>query len=65
MRADAMTEIPEVLRQRLALYRRYLAEGVSEDLARVYLQEIEKAKVLLDDPGEKSRNEKPRTDAAA
>jgi len=49
MRTDAMSEIPEVLRQRLALYRRYLAEGVSEDLARVYLQEIEKAKVLLDD----------------
>ena len=63
MLADPMSEIPEVLRQRLALYRRYLAEGVSEDLARVYLQEIEKAKVLLEDPG--SKNKRPRKDAAA
>jgi hypothetical protein len=63
MRTDEMSEIPEVLRQRLALYRRYLAEGVSEDLARVYLQEIEKAKVLLEDPG--SKHKKPSADKAA
>jgi hypothetical protein len=63
MRTDEMSEIPEVLRQRMALYRRYLADGVSEDLARVYLQEIEKAKVLLEDST--GKDAPSRKDAAA
>jgi len=35
------------LRRQLALYRRYLAEGVDIDLARVYLAEINRAELEL------------------
>lgn len=35
-----MSERAETLRRRIALYRRYLAEGVEADLARQYLRDI-------------------------
>ena len=44
-----MNESSEAIRRKLALYRRYLADGVDENLARVYLKEIEKAELLLSD----------------
>jgi hypothetical protein len=44
-----MNESSEAIRRKLALYRGYLADGVDENLARVYLKEIEKAELLLRD----------------
>jgi hypothetical protein len=35
-----MTERAQTLRRRIALYRRYLAEGIAADLARQYLNDI-------------------------
>lgn len=35
-----MNERAEILRRRIALYRRYLAEGVEAELAQHYLREI-------------------------
>jgi len=37
----------DTLRRRIALYRRYLSQGVDADFARIYLNEIEKAETLL------------------
>ena len=37
----------EILRRRIALYRRYLAEGVDAELARHYLHEIRDATAEL------------------
>jgi hypothetical protein len=42
-----MTTRTEALRRKLALYRRYLAEGVDSDLARRYLEEIMAAEAEL------------------
>jgi len=43
------SETPNMLRQRIAIYRRYLSEGVDGDLARSYLNEIMKAEAELRD----------------
>jgi hypothetical protein len=45
------------LRLKLGLYRRYLAEGASRELAHIYLTEIVKLQGLLDEieRGEKKR----------
>lgn len=43
-----MKERAEFLGRRIALYRRYLAEGVGIDLARHYLEEIVKSELELD-----------------
>lgn len=37
----------ETLRRRIALYRRYLHDGVSASLARQYLKEIAAAEAIL------------------
>ena len=42
-----MNERAELLRRRIALYRRYLAEGVEAELAGHYLREIMDAEVEL------------------
>lgn len=42
-------ETSDMLRQRIAIYRRYLSEGVDGDLARSYLNEIMKAEAELRD----------------
>jgi hypothetical protein len=42
-------ERADLLRQRIALYRRYLAEGVDGELARRYLREIVEAEAELAD----------------
>jgi hypothetical protein len=42
-------ETPDMLRHRIAIYRRYLSEGVDGELARSYLNEIMKAEVALRD----------------
>lgn len=49
----------DTLRQRIALYRGYLREGVNGNLAREYLKEIAKAEAALAALGE---NNKRRTD---
>ncbi len=43
-----MTERAELLRRRIALYRRYLTEGVDVDLARQYLNDITEAEAELE-----------------
>ncbi len=50
-----MSERAEILRRRIALYRRYLAEGVDAELARQYLRDIahmeaELAEIEKNDP---------------
>jgi hypothetical protein len=42
-----MDDRADMLRHRVALYRRYLAEGVSAELAIVYLREIAEAEAEL------------------
>jgi hypothetical protein len=42
-----MDDRADMLRHRVALYRRYLAEGVSAELAIVYLREIAAAEAEL------------------
>jgi hypothetical protein len=42
-----MDDHADRLRRRVALYRRYLAEGVSAELAVVYLREIAEAEAEL------------------
>ena len=42
-----MEEHAESLRRRIALYRRYLAEGLDADLARIYLGELADADAEL------------------
>jgi len=42
-----MKDSEDTLRLRIALYRRYLKEGVEVSLARVYLAEIAKAQAAL------------------
>ena len=42
-----MSDTPAMLRQRIALYRRYLAEGVTADVARHYLESIAQAEAKL------------------
>jgi len=42
-----MTDSAATLRRRVALYRKYLSEGVDADLARTYLAEIAKDEALL------------------
>jgi len=42
-----MNAATDKLRQRIALYRRYLREGVDGDLSAVYLEEITKAEAEL------------------
>jgi hypothetical protein len=42
-----MEERADTLRRRIALYRRYLAEGVDADLARTYLSELAEAEAEL------------------
>ncbi len=42
-----MKEQVEILRRRIALYRRYLAEGVDADLAKEYLAAILAAEAEL------------------
>ena len=42
-----MADSVESLQRRIALYRKYLSEGVDADLARTYLAEIAKAETLL------------------
>lgn len=44
-----MRENAETLRQRIALYRRYLAEGVDAEFAKIYTQEIAHAEASLRD----------------
>ena len=44
-----MEERAEILRRRIALYRRYLAEGVDAGLARQYLSDIADAEAELVD----------------
>lgn len=44
---EAMDERAEMLRRRIALYRRYLAEGVDAELAWHYLNEIASAESQL------------------
>lgn len=43
-----MAENPEALRRRIALYRRYLREGVEGDLAVEYLKTIAADEAALD-----------------
>jgi hypothetical protein len=52
----AMDERAEMLRRRIALYRRHLAEGVDAELAWHYLSEIANAESQLAEMGE--QNEK-------
>lgn len=42
-----MPERAQILHRRIALYRRYLSEGVDADLARQYLNEISVAEAEL------------------
>jgi len=42
-----MKDRAEFLRRQIALYRRYLADGVAEVLANKYLSEIAKAEIEL------------------
>ena len=49
VRGIAMDDRAEKLRQCIALYERYLREGVSGDLAVIYYAEIAAAKAMLDE----------------
>jgi len=51
-----MADSVESLRHRIALYRKYLSEGVDADLARTYLAEIAKAEALLAEIEARSRS---------
>jgi hypothetical protein len=42
-----MEERADTLRRRIALYRRYLAEGIDADLAQTYLRELAEAEAEL------------------
>lgn len=42
-----MTAAADKLRRRIALYRRYLREGLDGDLTVIYLEEISKAEMEL------------------
>lgn len=42
-----MTAAADKLRRRIALYRRYLREGLDGDLSVIYLEEIGKAELEL------------------
>jgi hypothetical protein len=44
---EVMNERAEILRRRIALYRRHLAEGVEAELAHHYLREIVSAESEL------------------
>ena len=42
-----MNERAEILRRQVALYRRYLSEGIDAELARYYLHELVEAEAEL------------------
>ena len=42
-----MKERADILRRKIALYRKYLSEGIESDLARSYLREILEAETEL------------------
>ena len=44
---SGMTAAADKLRRRIALYRRYLREGLDGDLSVIYLEEISKAEMEL------------------
>ena len=53
----------ELLKARIALYRRYLSQGADGDMARAYLWLIRKDEVELTAIGERRKNkERARTD---
>jgi len=47
-----MEERADALRRRIALYRRYLAEGVDADLAQTYLRDLSEAEAELSEIAE-------------
>jgi hypothetical protein len=51
-----MSERTEILRRRIALYRRYLAEGVEVELARQYLRDIAQMEAELSQIGKSEGN---------
>lgn len=54
-----MEDRAETLRRRIALYRRYLEEGVSADLASQYLRQIMAAKLELEGITGEKRHQPP------
>ena len=56
-----MNERAEILRRQVALYRRYLSEGIDAELARYYLHELVEAEAELAgiEPGTDKREWSP------
>jgi hypothetical protein len=59
---NGMADTPQTIRQRIEYYRRMLADGVSAELARVYLDQIARDHAKL---REVSEAEPPDPDPAA
>jgi hypothetical protein len=53
-----MEERADTLHRRISFYRRYLAEGVDADLARIYLRKLASAEALLLEIGQDTEKRK-------